>query len=177
MNFADLINSGESTLQQMKDFKNAHQEDEKNFLSVRIFADKFKEQCEEKDKLLEKLAYKGAMLPTPSLITSYLPSVNRTHMGEPVVENKLKSMISRSLEVAEAVGYSAGAGCNKTSNSKEEGLKKELQEAKQALKDDREKLTAEIELLRKEKEAQASEIRDMKNSIAEYKQQVVEKDK
>ena len=84
----------------MEDFKNAHQEDEKNFLSVRIFADKFKEQCEEKDKLLEKLAYKGAMLPTPSLITAYLPSVNRTHMGEQVVSHKLQSMISMSLEVA-----------------------------------------------------------------------------
>lgn len=159
----------------MKDFKNAHQEDEKNFLSVRIFADKFKEQCEEKDKLLEKLAYKGAMPPIPSLITSYLPSVNRTHMAEQVVEKKLRSMISTSLEVAEAVGYGRGGKTN--SNSKEESLKKELQEAKLSLIDDRKKLTAEIESLRKEKEAQASEIRDMKNSIAEYKQQVVEKDK
>jgi hypothetical protein len=77
----------------MKDFKNAHQEDEKNFLSVRIFADKFKEHCEEKDKLLEKLAYKGAMPPIPSLITAYLPSVNRTHMGEQIVDRRMSTMI------------------------------------------------------------------------------------
>ena len=115
------------------------------------------------------------MPPIPSLITAYLPSVNRTHMGEQVVEKKLKSLISSSLNIAEAVGF--GRAEKNNSNSKVESLEQELKEAKQALVDDREKLTAEIEELKKEKEAQACEIRDMKNSIAEYKQKVVEKDK
>ena len=85
---------------------------------------------------MEKLAYKGAMLPIPSLITAYLPAVNRTHMGEQVIQRTFSKMISDSLEIASLV--SPNDNKDKSAGLKEKSevlqITKQLEEAKQAHK-------------------------------------------
>jgi hypothetical protein len=86
---------------------------------------------------LEKLAYKGAMLPIPSLITAYLPAVNRTHMGEQVIERAFSKMITNSLQIASLVSPTDNKDKSTGLKENSEVLKitKQLEEAKQAHKD------------------------------------------